>query len=733
MADNPTSPLTKKPKFDDSKCLNCGKYFRKMPKNARSKKFLTREDAEGFTNTYGRFVQVNDVLCGICHRQIISRKYREEKPAPLSQITKLCHDQKEDIRNTPKTFGSQQSSSTDITTSEPSTSSEDMLSQQTSDLSIFESPKSQEYTETVSMPFKRVVSTHKYCFICQKRDNLRDVPFQARIQIFERTKLFIPNRNRVCQQHLIGKRFFEDQIALLRIHAYDSDIEITEIPKFMNALSKSSIHRAIDKVDYTLMSEERVFSFTGHNWNNILKIHSMMSDMRDSENRNVLQALVIFLFKLRSGNSNNIIAAIMEVNEKVVEDSIHSVLKSFKKDILPKYFGMEANSREVFMKETAPIAKQLHEIDNKLVIICDGTYMRHQKSSNNLYQRKSYSGQKKVPLCKPFTICTTNGFIIDVPGPFNGTCNDAEILKNVIKDPTSISNILKPGDIFILDRGFRDVIDLLKNKGFQVLMPALKGKRNQLTTEESNESRFVTKLRWVVESVHGIIGQKYKLLHHQFDNKMLHVAGDYCRIACFLHNEFGKRLNMGDENENLIIERMQASRYQVNTLSQLVSSDNLDRKRIPFRNIASNDLLDFPELTLDELKIFFTGSYQLSQAISYLGEMLEDDDLINLKFLQDSPNIVRFEIRSRHINLKTYKCYVKYNKVSHGIEAIEGYCCSCANGLRTVGCCSHVASTIYYLSYGRYLSKIIRPAQMLSNIFDLDNMCPVIEEDSDED
>lgn len=104
-------------------------------------------------------------------------------------------------------------------------------------------------------------------------------------------------------------------------------------------------------------------------------------------------------------------------------------------------------------------------------------------------------------MCKPFTICTTNGYVVELAGPFEGTMNDATILEHVLKDPHGISTILKPGDIFILDRGFRDVVDILKAKGYQVLMPALKGKRNQLTTTESNESRFVTKLRWVVEAV----------------------------------------------------------------------------------------------------------------------------------------------------------------------------------------------------------------------------------------
>ena len=57
---------------------------------------------------------------------------------------------------------------------------------------------------------------------------------------------------------------------------------------------------------------------------------------------------------------------------------------------------------------TTDMAKKLFDIDDQLFLICDGMYARHQKSTNDEYQRKSYSGQEKVPLCKPFTICTTD-------------------------------------------------------------------------------------------------------------------------------------------------------------------------------------------------------------------------------------------------------------------------------------------------------------------------------------
>lgn len=86
------------------------------------------------------------------------------------------------------------------------------------------------------------------------------------------------------------------------------------------------------------------------------------------------------------------------------------------------------------------------------------------------------------------------------------------------------------------------------------------------------------------------------------------------------------------------------------------------------------------------------------------------------------PNIIKFEVRSRHINSKTYKCYIHYEPNTIGMRGIKRYCCSCANGNRTVGCCSHIAALIYYLSNARYSSRIVRPAEKLKHLFDFDEV-----------
>lgn len=112
---------------------------------------------------------------------------------------------------------------------------------------------------------------------------------------------------------------------------------------------------------------------------------------------------------------------------------------------------------------------------------------------------------------------------------------------------------------------------------------------------------------------------------------------------------------------------------------------------------------------------------------------MDGRDNISLQYVKVAKNILKIEVRSRHINAKTYCCFIEYHPDKNGINGIPRYCCDCANGRRTVGCCSHVAAIIYYLSHAGYLSKIVKPAEILNSIFNNKGHCVVINEDSDED
>ena len=83
---------------------------------------------------------------------------------------------------------------------------------------------------------------------------------------------------------------------------------------------------------------------------------------------------------------------------------------------------------------------------------------------------------------------------------------------------------LSEGDVCVVDRGFRDEFeDLgLETKIYAYLYKGL----SQHTAKEANESRLVTKVRWVVEAYHGRVKTSYfdKVIHHDVLD-IIHIIG----------------------------------------------------------------------------------------------------------------------------------------------------------------------------------------------------------------
>lgn len=63
--------------------------------------------------------------------------------------------------------------------------------------------KMEEELEFVELGFPRNISTHKYCCLCGSLSNITIVPFEARKQVISKRRLFIPQGNRCCKNHII--------------------------------------------------------------------------------------------------------------------------------------------------------------------------------------------------------------------------------------------------------------------------------------------------------------------------------------------------------------------------------------------------------------------------------------------------------------------------------------------------------------------------------------------------
>jgi hypothetical protein len=92
------------------------------------------------------------------------------------------------------------------------------------------------------------------------------------------------------------------------------------------------------------------------------------------------------------------------------------------KDIVPRFIGVN-KERDFFLQFNTPMTHRMLNLANdNLVIIADGTYCAMEKSANNDFQYKTYSGQKKGSLFKPFILCCADGNIVDCYGPLYLYC-----------------------------------------------------------------------------------------------------------------------------------------------------------------------------------------------------------------------------------------------------------------------------------------------------------------------
>uniref|UniRef100_T1KPK5 SWIM-type domain-containing protein n=1 Tax=Tetranychus urticae TaxID=32264 RepID=T1KPK5_TETUR len=144
--------------------------------------------------------------------------------------------------------------------------------------------------------------------------------------------------------------------------------------------------------------------------------------------------------------------------------------------------------------------------------------------------------------------------------------------------------------------------------------------------------------------------------------------------------------------------------------------NNLNAKRRDFVEASDEDLSEFPRLSLDELYRITLGTYQIPNIYSYINASIIDNEIPISVFRQPlkipnlttiDPILFRAKFISAHKSTGKYLTYILIDKCAHLLNKIIAYYCQCNSGMRTVGCCSHVACLIWYLSTGRHSS--IRP------------------------
>ena len=452
---------------------------------------------------------------------------------------------------------------------------------------------------------------------------------------------------------------------------------------------------------------------------------------RDSGLRLTTEIVVPFLTYLRSGMSQPLLGTIFCMTQQNVCRLIGQARSVLTESFVPLFLGNSraSGSRDMILANTSSYARTLYDVSvDTAIVICDGTYLYNQKSSYFPHQIATWCTQKNRNLTKPMLFVTTTGYIIDVFGLYEGKSSDADIMKQIMTDPKTqpwFQAAFKPGDIFVLDRGFKTCEETLKAAGFVVQMPRfLKGK--QFTDEEANATRLCTMIRWVVEARnHSLKSNKY--LSNVVDNKNLPHLLDDVRIAAALINAFDKPLVVSNDDEEACERAVRANERadDYNHLQLIIESHNLTRKpsaaeAFDFNVIPQLDAYDMRQLS---------GSYQMRLAMSYLdmqgwdsddppisrikSTIVKDSDFSAVNLAVGQPLLVKARVKSRHTKTTVYQVFILYDLNKEDDDVVVQTYCQCKAGARTTDCCAHALMVIWYLSMGRFFEDVQTPGAFL--------------------
>lgn len=441
-------------------------------------------------------------------------------------------------------------------------------------------------------------------------------------------------------------------------------------------------------------------------------------------------ALYIYLMRLRTGHTYDQIAPHFNLTSRTIGSWIKIVRDIVHSKFVPLH--LYRKSREDLLRYTSPLSRKLYGVDeNTTVVTWDATYVYTIKSSNYSFQKQSFSVQMGRNLVKFMLCVTTTGEIVAAYGPFEARKNDASILAEIMGEEDSIFSVLRPGDVLVIDRGFRDCINALNQLGFITKIP--KGSNaNQLSVADANLSRLATKTRFVVEARNTHIKNIWKHLNGtNIYQSIPHLKKDFQNCAALV-NAYCRAI-VSDQNDwENIADLMLNNLNQPNALNAITHRIRFHRNE--FQTVPNLTL--FPKFTQNQLKQISQGSYQIRQSRSYCQlHMRNNNNNFNVSIWQgkacqtlcghllrhgsSEPLLLSVDLSSRFQSNRTHKIYILLSLDTNRNYLVNAFCCSCKHGSRTVGCCSHVMAVIWYtLHVDHDRVNGLLPSSNLDNVFE---------------
>ena len=564
---------------------------------------------------------------------------------------------------------------------------------------------------------KYASSSHRKCSLClEYNDNCINIPKSVRHSLIIECSLWCPPDARVCSEHLIGSFLHPDtkinmhsRIPLeSKLNESISPVVINDLLEIVHEVSK---HETSPKLKFETLSDSDCHAWTGWTLVQFQNMYDMCeSDLvsGSSDSSRAIDLLLYFWAKLKTNLSWNQMTMLTNLSQATLSRYFHTIADILNTIVVPKYLGTNHISRHDAITHNTVFTKAFY--GDQVTLILDGTYIYLNKCSDHQFQRASYGGQKKRNYLKFMSVVLPDGYVLDTIGPYHGNVNDATITRLIMEKIEILKSWLEANDNMIVDRGFRDALDLLAKLGYDARMPSfLPTGKSQLDSSTANSDRCCTKTRWIVESYHGRL-KKWMLFKEQLtSNYFVEVIGKLVRIVTACLNAFRGPIYVSDpdreERDTKMAQRMLSLLKKDNVLAKRVAEDpNMSRRaRSEWQKLEASDI-SFPHVDLEYLETITCGTYQIKQSPGYIAEHQKNDGDYEIWVYQHDADLIRGQIHSRHRSQIKYNVWIQFDKNASD-DPVKAYYCLCPAGKRTSGMCAHVASVIYYLGYYKHFQN----------------------------
>lgn len=203
------------------------------------------------------------------------------------------------------------------------------------------------------------------------------------------------------------------------------------------------------------LSNDEYVTLTGFDKDQFHEITESLTLLKNSAVRSIRTSVQTFLLKLRTGLSNKMVSLLIGLQEPQIQRIIYSVRTAFMTDFVPGNLGFEHISREDFLKTTLLRLLPLYFPHVQMMQLLFSTVHTSifKRVPILIFQRRFDSTHKNRFLLKPMVIVGTDGYILDVIGPYfaDSSNNDASITKHFLRHSHPARSWFKENDVFIVD------------------------------------------------------------------------------------------------------------------------------------------------------------------------------------------------------------------------------------------------------------------------------------------